>query len=201
MKWKFDGPSVEEAQTTIKELQATLAAMKWPSTEYNQVFFVALPRAQAALRAALRAEKTPRTICAECGKRLKPGKPVVAGRGRKYGFGSLLCLPCDRKQRREVWDQGSYALPDRQQPCPTCGRPMYFRDYVDRPVPCSYQCAYRDTIAKQLERRKVEPQPKTCASCGREFTPKRADAIACGNACRQRLFRLSQEKGFGKGQG
>jgi hypothetical protein len=140
----------------------------------------------------LRAEKTSRTICAECGKRLRPGAPVVAHH-KFYRTWVFFCLPCDRKQKREIWDRNAYALPEQQQRCPTCARPSYFRDYASRPVACSYQCAYRHKIAQKLERRRVEPQEKICKSCGKSFTPKRADAITCGNACRQRLFRLSQK--------
>jgi hypothetical protein len=189
MKKKQSGPSVEEAQTVLKELKAAVAAMQRDSTEYVRGIF-ALQDAEATVRAALRADKTPRTICAECHKRLRPGAPVIARR-RGYTTWCFLCEPCDRKQKREVWDQGTYTLPKRQQPCPTCARPMYFHDYVWRPVACSYQCAYRNKIAKQLERRRVEPQQKICKGCGKRFTPKRKDAIACGNACRQGLFRLS----------
>jgi predicted RNA-binding Zn-ribbon protein involved in translation (DUF1610 family) len=182
LKRKYGGPSVEEVQAVIAELQAAVAPMER---------YVPLRDAEAALRVALRAEKTPRCTCTECDKRLQPGKPVVAR--RKYGSSWwLLCVPCDRKLERH--EGGAYILPDRQQPCPTCARSMYFRGYVSRRVTCSYQCSYQNKIAKQLATRKVTPQPKLCKSCGKEFTPKRADAIACGNTCRQRLFRLSHKQ-------
>jgi hypothetical protein len=147
------------------------------------------------------ARKRTGAICTDCGKLVAPGKPMVAldriPEARRFGASWWqVCVPCDRKrQRREAERYGrsreAYALPDLQQPCPACGRPMFFRGCVWRPVACGYECAARAKIAKQLAQRRVEPQPKQCVSCGKSFTPKRADAVTCGNACRQRLFRLN----------
>jgi hypothetical protein len=138
----------------------------------------------------MKTDIAPQTVCAACGKPVPPGKPIVA-RKRTDGDGSggalwrLLCVSCDRK--RDHWNDDSYTELDRR-PCPTCGRPMYFRDRADRPVPCSRQCAYRAKIAQQLASRKVGPHTNVCESCGEVFTSKRADALTCSNACRQRLF-------------
>jgi hypothetical protein len=179
--------SIEAAEAKVKELKAAGAAI--PAFTSERVGWVAaILSARAELRAALRAAKIPRTRCAQCGKLVRPGVPVVVCRAWGGGW-KLLCNACDRKQEKRPGSSYAYTLPEDQQPCPICARPMYFRRWMTRPIPCSYQCAYRDKIAKQLKRRKVEPRPKVCRSCGKSFTPKRADAITCGNACRQRLFR------------
>ena len=115
----------------------------------------------------------------------------AAKEGRVGGpFWRFLCLACDRREKLAFpHNEDPYSLPERQQPCPRCTRPMHFRGYVDRPVPCSYQCAYGDKLAKQRARRKVGPHTMVCESCGEAFTSKRSDARCCSNACRQRLFR------------
>jgi hypothetical protein len=49
---------------------------------------------------------------------------------------------------------------------------------------CSRRCAER---ARNARRRKSTPKP--CETCGETFTPIRADANYCSNACRQRAYR------------
>jgi RNase P subunit RPR2 len=189
---------VAKAWAEVERIKALIRTARNDQEKGLAVF--ALLDAEKRYSAELRAEKTPRTLCAACGKRLRKGEPLVAqqthGRGLNWAF---LCLRCDRKKdlpyrsnlRIEFWyvsDLKRLAL----HPCPSCERPMYFSRYTDRPVPCSYQCAYRHKIAKQLEHRRVQPTEKICARCQKSFVPKRADAVTCSNRCRQALHRARE---------
>jgi hypothetical protein len=186
---------VAKARAEIKRIAALIRTARDEQEKVLAVF--AVQDAEKRYFAELRAEKTPRTLCAACGKRLRKGEPLVAhqlhGRGLNWAF---LCLRCDRKRdlpyrsnlRTEFWyvhDLKRLAL----HACPTCARPMYFSRHIDRPVPCSYQCSYRHKIAKQLEHRRVQPNEKICARCQKSFVPKRDDAVTCSNRCRQALHR------------
>jgi endogenous inhibitor of DNA gyrase (YacG/DUF329 family) len=189
MHKKADIPSVEEAQAALDEVRAALAASKPVSPERVHLAFASM-EAEGRLRAALRAEKTPRTVCGECGKRLRAKEPVAVYVLR-YGAWSPLfsCKSCARKGK-DHWLRSSLPRQPNERPCPTCARPMLVYGYPYRPLFCSYQCQYRDKLRKQAERyQPVQPQARECVVCHEPFTPKRSDAQTCGNTCRQALHR------------
>jgi hypothetical protein len=50
---------------------------------------------------------------------------------------------------------------------------------------CSRRCSKR----LEKERRRVKREDRRCEVCNETFTPKRADARYCSNACRQDAYR------------
>jgi hypothetical protein len=128
---------------------------------------------------------------------LRKGEPLVAhqrfGKGLNFGF---LCLRCDRKEgvhlkaflRVEFLYASDLEHLDLH-PCPICARPMYFSRYVERAVPCSYQCAYRRKVGMQKAKRRVQHETIACAKCGEMFEPTRSDAEFCSPRCRQKAYR------------
>jgi hypothetical protein len=184
--------SVKEAQALVEKARALVMSTKRATPERLAAVFVELD-AEKRLRAALRAEKTPQTICNGCGKRLRKGEPLVAhqrfGHGLTWGFLCLRCAhdrePLDLGLRGPVSDLKHLDL----HPCPTCARPMYFSRYIERAVPCSYQCAHRRKLEMQQAKRRVQHQTIACAECGEMFEPTRSDAEFCSSRCRQKAYR------------
>jgi hypothetical protein len=67
--------------------------------------------------------------------------------------------------------------------CKGCGQRMKLNQYW-RKSACSNRCEQRERRARRLAHRR-----RYCATCKMAFTPKRADARFCSNACRQRAYR------------
>jgi hypothetical protein len=44
------------------------------------------------------------------------------------------------------------------------------------------------------KRLKPPKRTRSCIVCGKRFTPKRKDALYCGNACKQKAFRWRREE-------
>jgi hypothetical protein len=44
-------------------------------------------------------------------------------------------------------------------------------------------------LERRKEQRAAARPPRVCPGCGQTYTPRRVDAVACSNKCRQRLFR------------
>lgn len=65
-------------------------------------------------------------------------------------------------------------------PCRVCGHPAIKSRLGYQPV-CSDECRWRYYNRK---RPKVQHDPKPCAHCGEEFTPRRSDARFCSTKCR-----------------
>ena len=53
----------------------------------------------------------------------------------------------------------------------------------------SYWCGNQANNRRQREYRQMRRQDLVCQCCGEKFTPKRADARYCSNACRQKVYR------------
>jgi hypothetical protein len=48
----------------------------------------------------------------------------------------------------------------------------------------AWRAAHPRFVAARNLARRTSPQPKACAECGREFTPRRRDALLCSEQCR-----------------
>ena len=70
---------------------------------------------------------------------------------------------------------GGYAI--RKLICGGCGRVFYTTIYNQA------------NNRRQREYRQMRRQDLVCQRCGEKFTPKRADARYCSNACRQKGYR------------
>ena len=53
----------------------------------------------------------------------------------------------------------------------------------------SYWCGNQANNRRQREYRQMRRQDLVCQCCGEKFTPKRAGARYCSNACRQKDYR------------
>ena len=86
--------------------------------------------------------------------------------------------------------EGSFDGPVRKIICKGCGRIFYTR--VATKKYCYYGLCGNRGYQKELKQRRLEKRRDTvCKCCGKTFTPKRADAVYCSNACRQRAYRQS----------
>ena len=55
---------------------------------------------------------------------------------------------------------------------------------------CSFQtCGHKMLNLRKSLKKRAERGPYTCACCGEQFLPIRADARYCSNACRQKDYR------------
>lgn len=118
--------------------------------------------------------------CARCGKDLAPGEKVVVQQAEPWGM-APRCVDCAGSHER--WQS-----PDRKGDCGGCGRPVVLRNpwaWHRKHIYCCTRCA--DVIFRKLRQR--NPKPVACDGCDAKFTPSRADARFCSNACRQRDYR------------
>jgi hypothetical protein len=129
-------------------------------------------------------------------KRGPTGKMAVLGASWKL---EAICDDCVRNRLRPSWWE------HRRTPVPCAGgcgvlvshwycprarhvrRNGYSFDVVE--VPAISTCSKRCSDRVEVERRRVEHQPRRCEICDEEFTPKRSDARFCSNACRQDAYR------------
>ena len=81
---------------------------------------------------------------------------------------------------------GGYAI--RKLICGGCGRVFYTTIYTKKYCH-SYWCGNQANNRRQREYRQMRRQDLVCQCCGEKFTPKRADARYCSNACRQKDYR------------
>ena len=80
---------------------------------------------------------------------------------------------------------GGYAI--RKLICGGCGRVFYTTIYTKKYCH-SYWCGNQANNRRQREYRQIHRQDLVCQCCGEKFTPKRADARYCSNACRQKAI-------------
>lgn len=131
-------------------------------------------------------------VCGNCGRALAPNEAVYRDRCKPrdgvQGGAAPTCVECIGKLYRQD-EMGWWFHPAG--PCGGCGRLVFDQTFRSkRWAICSYRCRKIIENRQQLERRRVRHQPVSCASCQKEFTPRRKDAVTCGNSCRQRLHRL-----------
>ena len=69
--------TVDAALKTLREVKAALAAAGRFTDEFDKLFVAALPEAERAYYAALRADKIPRVDCADCQRRFEPGEQMI----------------------------------------------------------------------------------------------------------------------------
>ena len=81
---------------------------------------------------------------------------------------------------------GGYAI--RKLICGGCGRVFYTTIYTKKYCH-SYWCGNQANNRRQREYRQMRHQDLVCQCCGEKFTPKRAGARYCSNACRQKDYR------------
>ena len=81
---------------------------------------------------------------------------------------------------------GGYAI--RKLICGGCGRVFYTTIYTKKYCH-SYWCGNQANNRRQREYRQMRRQDLVCQCYGEKFTPKRADARYCSNACRQKDYR------------
>ena len=72
--------------------------------------------------------------------------------------------------------------------CGGCGHVFYTTIYTKKYCH-SYWCGNQANNRRQREYRQMRRQDLVCQCCGEKFTPKRADARYCSNACRQKDYR------------
>lgn len=119
-----------------------------------------------------------------------------------------LCASCASLTEHEAavqWNKWTAHL-DRQKPlperrpvtdphatpCVSCGRGVeVIEDHrrVRQPRHLAFCCDDCRRERANVLRRRSEPEPRRCASCGEAFTPRRSDAVTCSPSCRQRLHR------------
>ena len=110
------------------------------------------------------------SLCGRCGHALHPDEAVWLRR-----LGRHLDSVCWRCQ-----DLSASYWPER--PCGSCQRPVSavsWAAWASTVVFCSRGC-------RPEGRREV---PRQWATCGKDFTPKRRDALTCSAACRQKGYR------------
>jgi hypothetical protein len=126
--------------------------------------------------------------CYRCEKPLGPGGEVWRVRiyvGRGFFGDSFLILPhCPECGAKAA---GSWrARRAKPWPCEACGRPVVDTGYLPPDhTACGSPC--REEARKV--RRRAQHDEQACATCGKPFTPTRADAAYCSSACRQRAYR------------
>ena len=81
---------------------------------------------------------------------------------------------------------GGYAI--RKLICGGCGRVFYTTIYTKKYCH-SYWCGNQANNRRQREYRQMRRQDLVCQCCGEKFTPERAGARYCSNACRQKDYR------------
>ena len=69
-----------------------------------------------------------------------------------------------------------------------CGQVFYTTIYTKKYCH-SYWCGNQANNRRQREYRQIHRQDLVCQCCSEKFTPKRADARYCSNACRQKDYR------------
>lgn len=75
--------------------------------------------------------------------------------------------------------------------CEWCGRPLLLNVARRRLASCSKRCQVY-TSQERWPKPKRELAPRTCATCGACFTPRRRDHHFCSAACRQAAYRCRE---------
>ena len=91
---------------------------------------------------------------------------------------------------RLEWEYQDYLKYDgfRKSVCGGCGRVFYTTIYTKKYCH-SYWCGNQANNRRQREYRQMRRQDLVCQCCGEKFTPNRAGARYCSNACRQKVYR------------
>lgn len=78
--------------------------------------------------------------------------------------------------------------PVRRINCKGCERVYFTQVHC---VKFCYECRFNNIGAMYVKRRKSlkKRENTVCKSCGNTFTPQRAGAVYCSNACRQKAYR------------
>lgn len=128
-------------------------------------------------------------LCQKCGVTLEPGATI-------YRFRAYVGEGCDfygrMKSRYEVVSFCETCTPEKdghRAACHVCGRTIV-RAWDGRrrwEEFCSNRCRWKHDNAIRSKRRAAPV--RACACCGTQFTPKRADALYCSAACKQRAHR------------
>ena len=72
--------------------------------------------------------------------------------------------------------------------CEYCRKVLYTQ--IRNRKYCSFQtCGHKMLNLRKSLKKRVERGKYTCACCGKQFLPIRADARYCSNACRQKDYR------------
>ena len=119
--------------------------------------------------------------------RLKKGRYYSIDRydSEPHPRGSLP-LTLNKSYLRPGFTTGGYAI--RKLICGGCGRVFYTTIYTKKYCH-SYWCGNQANNRRQREYRQMRRQDLVCQCCGEKFTPKRAGARYCSNACRQKDYR------------
>jgi hypothetical protein len=136
------------------------------------------------------------TVCCDCARPLAPTDTVTMvsrNFGRNYDRFVALCLLCTLGALKPLFgrDHPIYFFREEmyRRRCQHCGRPMRVIGKFFAARYCCDNCRTAHRLESNKLRRRVKPKPKTCLKCGESFTPTRADAVTCSNACRQALHR------------
>lgn len=88
----------------------------------------------------------------------------------------------------QISGRGDEYAPVRRIKCKGCERVYFTQVHC---VKFCYRCQQGNVGAMYVKRRKsLERRENTvCKNCGNTFTPKRAGAVYCSSACRQKAYR------------
>ena len=88
----------------------------------------------------------------------------------------------------EGWEQNNQDYLKESYEKTGCGR-VFYTTSGSKKYCHSYWCGNRANSRRQREYRQMHRQDLVCQCCGEKFTPKRAGARYCSNACRQKDYR------------
>ena len=123
--------------------------------------------------------------CQRCGREIKRQADAYASDSpwrREF-----MCRACYRE-----WRDSHVPFPDAKpdvEPCIVCGRKFAWIGGIGARRPRLHICSAACARERRNQARRVGRAERECAECGKAFVPKRADALVCSAACRQRAYR------------
>jgi hypothetical protein len=125
--------------------------------------------------------------CPNCQRDLEAREPVyqVSRRSPPYPGVRHECTTCAQKPfvPHDGWRQ--------PKSCENCGRPVF--NLSSRLAPeiaaCSPRCRHTIKNTRFRAKRKRSTAERACAICGKQFTPKRSDALYCSARCKHKSYR------------
>jgi hypothetical protein len=119
-------------------------------------------------------------FCARCHRTIAATEPVY--RRCWGGRAAVFCEACCPRGR---W----LGEATRQETCTGCGRCFYISAAALHVRACCHRCKNREKVKKRSQQRAQRRQAIACTICGQRFQPRRADALTCSSACRQKRYR------------
>jgi hypothetical protein len=155
-------------------------------------------KSEAELFTAL--AKDARLVCVDCAEPLEGAIYLVRDRDRQTVVGNGRrgrCASCHAERARQADEKRWPIVISEARRC-RCGTEIYCTGdtydsqswwWAKASETCSPLCAREQANADARDRRRELRAGRTCAVCGEEFEPTRADARYCSSACRQDAYR------------